>query len=86
MNAIILESVLFFALVAVVGVLGFSGVKRTSLGQRFRQSANRKAIDEQVELTCSMHGLQAASELVRLPTGEVLCPYCYKEAVHGVID
>ena len=86
MNAIILESVLFFALVAVVGVLIFSGLKRTSLGRRFRQTANRKAIDEQAELMCSIHGSQIASELVRLPTGEVLCPYCYKEAVHGVID
>ena len=86
MNAIILESVLLFALVAVVGVLIFSGIRRTSLGQRFKQTANRKAIDEQVELTCSIHGLQVASDLVRLPTGEVLCPYCYKEAVHGVID
>lgn len=86
MNAIILESVLFFALVAVVGVLIFSGIKRTPLGQRFKQTANRKAIDQQAELTCSIHGLQQASELVRLPTGEVLCPQCYKEAVHGLVD
>lgn len=86
MNAILLESALFFALVAAVGVLIFSGIKRTPLGQRFRQSANRKRIDEQAELTCSIHGLQKASELVRLPTGEVMCPNCYKEAVHGVVD
>ncbi len=86
MNAIILESVLFFALVAVVGVLIFSGIKRTPLGQRFTQTANRKAIEHEVELTCPVHGLQNASEMVRLPTGEVMCPYCYKEAVHGVID
>ena len=86
MNAIMLESVLFFALVAVVGVLIFSGIKRTPLGKRLRQTANRKAIDQQADLTCSIHGLQNASEMVRLPTGEVLCPHCYKEAVHGIID
>lgn len=86
MNAIILESVLFFALVAVVGVLFFSGIKRTALGKRFAQTANRKEIDKQFDLTCPIHGLQKESELVRLPTGETLCPHCYKEAVHGVID
>lgn len=86
MNAIILESVLFFALVAVVGVLLFSGIKRTSLGRRFQQTANRKEIDKQADLTCPIHGVQKESELVRLPTGETLCPLCYKEAVYGVID
>ncbi|MEP6836219.1 MAG: hypothetical protein ABJB74_22710 [Gemmatimonas sp.] len=86
MNAIILESVLFFALVAVVGVLLFSGLKRTPLGARLRQNANRKAIDEQAEHTCPIHGLQKTSELVRLSTGEVMCPHCYKEAVQGVVD
>ncbi len=86
MNAIILESVLFFALVAVVGVLFFSAVKRTPLGTRLEQTANRKQIDKQYDLTCPIHGLQQESELVRLPTGETLCPHCYKEAVHGVVD
>ncbi|MGV3709539.1 MAG: hypothetical protein ACO1Q7_11925 [Gemmatimonas sp.] len=86
MNAIILESVLFLLLMVVVGVFVFSAIKRTSLGERFQQTANRKRIDEQVELTCPVHGLQKASELVRLPTGETLCPKCYKEAVHGIVD
>lgn len=86
MNAILLESVLFFALVAVVGVLFFSAIKRTPLGTRFKQTANRKEIDKQVDLTCPIHGLQKESEMVRLPTGETLCPRCYKEAVHGVLD
>jgi hypothetical protein len=86
MNAILLESVLFFALVAVVGALIVYSVRQTRLGHRFRQTANRRHIDEQADLTCPIHGLQTASKMVRLPTGEVLCPHCYQEAVHGVVD
>jgi hypothetical protein len=86
MNVIILESVLFFAFVAVVGALIVYSVRHTPLGQRFRQTANRRRIDEQADLTCPIHGLQEASRMVRLPTGEVLCPHCYQEAVHGVVD
>lgn len=86
MNAIILESVLALALVAVVGALIVYAIKHTPLGTRFQQTANRKRIDEQADLTCPVHGLQEASRMVRLPTGEVLCPQCYQEAVHGVVD
>lgn len=86
MNVIILESVLFFALVAVVGALIVYALKATPLGTRFRQAANRKHIDEVAELTCPVHGLQQKGRLVRLPTGESLCPHCYQEAVHGVVD
>lgn len=86
MNAIILESVLFFALVAIVGVSLFSIVRRTPLGRRFSQTANRKRIEAEADLTCPVHGLQDPARMVRLPTGEVLCPHCYKEAVHGIVD
>jgi hypothetical protein len=30
--------------------------------------------------------LQREEDLVRLPTGEPLCPLCYKEAFHGYIS
>lgn len=86
MNAIILETVLFIALMAVVGALFVTALGITPLGRRLRQTANRKRIDKQAELTCPIHGLQQESDLVRLPTGEPLCPHCYKEAVHGHID
>jgi len=82
-NAIILESVLFIALLAVVGALFVTALGITPLGRRLRQTANRKRIDNQADLTCPIHGLQQESDLVRLPTGEPLCPHCYKEAVHG---
>lgn len=86
MNAIIIEGVLFVALLAVVGALSFFALRATRVGQRFRQTANRKRIDAQADLTCPIHGFQQASRMVRLPTGEILCPHCYKEAVHGIVD
>ncbi len=86
MNVIILESVLFVALLAVVGALFVTALGITPVGRRLRQSANRKRIDKQAELTCPIHGLQREEDLVRLPTGEPLCPHCYKEAIHGHLD
>lgn len=85
MNVILLESVLFIALVVVVVALVITALGITPLGRRLRQTANRKRIDKQADLTCPVHGLQREADLVRLPTGEPLCPYCYKEAVHGHI-
>jgi len=85
MNVILLESVIFIALLAVAGALVVTALGITPLGRRFRQTANRKRIDREADLTCPIHGLQRDGDLVRLPTGEPLCPLCYKEAVHGYI-
>ncbi len=86
MTAIMLESALFIALLAVVGALIVTALGITPLGRRIRQTANRKRIDRQADLTCPVHGLQREKDLVRLPTGEPLCPHCYREAVHGHIN
>ena len=86
MNAIMLESALFIALLAVVGALFVTALGLTPFGRRIRQTANRKSLDRQADLTCPIHGLQREDDLVRLPTGEPLCSHCYKEAVHGHID
>ena len=86
MNAIMLESALFIALLAVVGALFVTALGFTPFGRRIRQTANRRRIDRQADLTCPIHGLQREVDLVRLPTGEPLCSHCYKEAVHGHID
>lgn len=83
MNLIIVESVLFIALVAVVGTIFVTALGITPLGRRLRQTANRKRIDKAAELTCPIHGLQREDDLVRLPSGEPLCPHCYQDAVHG---
>ena len=86
MNAILLESALFIALLAVAGALVLSALGRTPFGRRMQQTANRKRIERLAELTCPIHGLQREEELVRLSTGEPLCPHCYQEAIHGHID
>lgn len=84
MSAIILEGVLFVALLATAVTLFLMVLLRfTPLGTLIRQARNRHTIDRQAELTCPIHGLQDDAQLVRLPDGSSLCPQCYKEAVHG---
>jgi hypothetical protein len=83
MVGIILEGVLFVALLATVAALLFFALIRwTPLGLRFRQNANRRQIEETLELECPIHGPQREEEMVRLPSGSRICPACYKEALH----
>ena len=83
MVGIILEGVLFVALLATVATLLFFALIRwTPLGLRFRQNANRRQIEEALELECPIHGPQREEEMVRLPSGSRICPACYKEALH----
>lgn len=86
MSAIILEGVLFVALIAAVGALFRMGVQSTPVGRRLRQEQNRKLIDRAAAATCPIHGLQNEDDLVRLPDGGLMCPLCYKENVHGQLD
>ena len=84
MNAIIIEGVLFVALVCVaVALVVFVVRYYTSAGRVLEQSRNRKVIDRAVNLTCALHGAHAERQMVRLESGEVMCPECYREAVDG---
>jgi hypothetical protein len=84
MTEIIIEGVLFVALLAAVGTLLYLVLLYfTPAGTRLRQARNRKRIDRAAELVCPIHGPRANSDLVRLASGDVMCPDCYKEAVHG---
>lgn len=84
MNAIILEGVLFAALVAAVGTLFYLIlVYLTPVGVRLRQARNRRRIDRAAALVCPIHGPRDDNDLVRLASGETLCPDCYKETLHG---
>jgi hypothetical protein len=84
MIAIILEGVLFVALIATAAALLFVFLTRaTPLGLWLRQGRNRRHIDAAAELVCPLHGAQLEKTLVRLPDGSRLCSRCYKEAVHG---
>jgi hypothetical protein len=84
MSVIIVEGVLFVALVGTgAALLYFILVQFTPVGTKLRQVHNRRQIDRAAELTCPIHGLRNEKDLVRLASGEVMCPDCYKETVHG---
>jgi hypothetical protein len=83
MIGIILEGVLFVALLATVATLLFYALVRwTPLGLRLRQNANWRRLEQALELECPIHGPQREEELVRLPSGNRVCPTCHKEALH----
>ena len=84
MTIIILEGVLFVALIAAVGTLFYFVVMQfTPVGVWRRQTLNRRRIDRAAELVCPIHGPRSSNELVRLTSGENMCPDCYKETFHG---
>ena len=84
MSVIIIEGVLFVALLATgAALLYFVLVQFTPVGVRLRQTQNRRRLDRAAELVCPIHGPRAKTDLVRLTSGELLCPDCYKENVHG---
>ena len=83
MTEIILEGVLFVALIAAIGTLCYLVlVYFTPVGIRLRQSRNRRRIERAAELVCPIHGPRAKTDLVRLASGESLCPDCYKEILN----
>ena len=84
MGAIIVEGVLFVALLAAGGALLFwILITFTPAGERIRQTRNRTRLERAAELTCPIHGLRARDTLVRLADGARVCPDCYKETLHG---
>ncbi|MEO8226619.1 MAG: hypothetical protein ABI637_04260 [Gemmatimonadota bacterium] len=83
MIGILLEGVLFVAALATMAALLFYAVFRlTPLGARRREIQNRRVIERELELTCPIHGLQPEGQMVRLPSGDRICPVCYREALH----
>ena len=84
MGAIIVEGVLFVALIAAGGALLYwLIIYFTPAGVRLRQAQNRKRIERAAELVCPIHGRRTEDQLVRLASGEQVCPDCYKEIVNG---
>ena len=84
MGAIILEGVLFVALLATGGALLYwLLITFTPAGAWLRQTQNRQRIDRMAELVCPVHGLRTEDQLVRLANGERACPDCYKETFNA---
>ncbi|GLC25315.1 hypothetical protein [Roseisolibacter agri] len=85
MVTILLEGVLFAAFIAVaVALVAYGVFGHTPLGLWARQSANRRRIEREVFLRCPLHGDLEERDLVRLPTGERICPHCYAETLDGI--
>jgi len=83
MSAILEEGALFVALVAALCALLYVILMQfTPLGTRVRQIRNRRRLELDAACTCARHGHHAPGELVRLPSGDALCPECYAEIVH----
>ena len=84
MGVIITEGVLFVALIAAGGALLYwLIVYFTPVGVRLRQTQNRKRIERAAVLVCPVHGARSEDQLVRLASGEQVCPDCYKEIIDG---
>jgi hypothetical protein len=84
MSAIIIEGVLFAALLCVAATLVVFIVRHyTAAGRVIEQTKNRKEIERVVNLTCDIHGPHEERDMVRLESGEVMCPQCYREAIGG---
>ena len=83
MVAILIEGVLFVALVATgAALLYYVFVQFTPAGVRLRQTDNRKRIERAVSLACAVHGPRREEDMVLLPDGDRICPDCYKEMLH----
>ncbi len=84
MRVIILEAVYLIAITGAVGVLLVALFAWSPLGLKWRQDRNRRAAERASlgdGLSCERHGPIAAGDLVRLPTGETMCPRCYQETL-----
>jgi hypothetical protein len=82
MGAIIMEGVLFAALIAAGGALFYwLLITFTPAGVRLRQTRNRVRLERAAELACPIHGPRTVDQLARLSNGEKVCPDCYKETL-----
>ena len=87
MISILLEGLLFVASIATVAALVFFVARSsTSLGLRAQQNKNRQAIERELDLVCPIHGEHTEDQLVRLDSGERICPECFREAMKGIVD
>jgi len=87
MIEILLEGLLFVASIATIAALVFYLTRSsTSLGVRAQQNRNRQAIERELDLVCSIHGKHKEEQLVRLDSGERICPDCFREAMKGIVD
>lgn len=79
MLAILVDAAILFALLALALSGAWVLFSRSRFGISLQQTRNRKRIEKGGGLVCPEHGPHAEHDLVRLPSGETLCPQCYQE-------
>lgn len=85
MLAILLEIVVFVASLGAVAVAVCRlAWRRSPTGLQWRQVRNRHAAERRASQQCAIHGRQAPERLVRLKSGETVCPQCFEEAMNDV--
>jgi len=77
-RVILIDLLYIVAIGLAVATLGSALWLRTPWGLRRRQVQNRRRA-ERSEFRCAVHGTFPQEALVRLPTGERVCPRCYEE-------
>ena len=86
MIGILLEGLLCVASIATIAALVFYVTGgSTAVGLRLRQNRNRERIEKELDLVCSVHGEHTEAQLVRLESGERICPECFREAMKGIV-
>jgi len=84
MGVIIMDGVLFVALLAAGGTLLYWLLTSfTPAGVRMQQARNRERLERAAALVCPIHGAHREDQLVRLARGERVCPDCYRETLDG---
>ena len=87
MLPIILEGVLFVALLATAGALVLWGLWHvTPLGRVAGRLQHRRRLLRAADLTCPIHGAQDPTTMVRLSDGSRVCPTCFQETMNGQLD
>lgn len=86
MRVIIVEGALFLALLVVIVLVVRTIIRHhTPVGARLAQAENRRAIERAMSLTCERHGPHEARAMVRLRSGDLMCPQCYEDTVRSVL-
>ena len=80
----IMEAVLYLALFAACGALvTFVVLTTTPRGRRWRERLDRRrGIDEEGS-HCTVHGTVRDEDMMRLATGERICPHCFRESMRA---
>jgi hypothetical protein len=79
MAAILADALLVLLLLALTAFGVWQLFALSPAGVRRRQVQNRKRLERSNAFVCPVHGPCAEDDLVRVPSGETICPQCFRE-------